>query len=146
MEAAGEQNISQMVDKQGYLLRQHQDQLGHNWGQLLERFFAVCNISDIPRRRCRQLAEDTLQSVEPAQQPIQQPTQVSDARFSLPDIYDGTPSKCPGFQLQCSLYFTHWREAPTTERSKVATVISLLTGQALEWATAVWESGGARFI
>jgi hypothetical protein len=29
--------------------------------------------------------------------------------------------------------------APTTERSKVATVISLLTGCALEWATTVWD-------
>jgi hypothetical protein len=41
----------------------------------------------------------------------------------------------------CSLYFTHQTEAPTTERSKVAKVISLLTGRALEWATAVWERG-----
>lgn len=31
--------------------------------------------------------------------------------------------------------------APTTERFKVATVISLLTGLVLEWATAVWERG-----
>jgi hypothetical protein len=31
--------------------------------------------------------------------------------------------------------------APTTKRSKVSTVISLLTGWVLEWATAVWESG-----
>ena len=49
--------------------------------------------------------------------------------------------KCGGFLLQCSLYFAHQMRAPTTERSKVATVIYLLTGQALLWATAVWERG-----
>ena len=49
--------------------------------------------------------------------------------------------KCRDFLLQCSLYFAYQTGAPTTERSKVATVISLLTGRALEWATAIWERG-----
>jgi hypothetical protein len=31
--------------------------------------------------------------------------------------------------------------SPHHERSKVATVISLLIGRALEWATAFWERG-----
>ena len=59
----------------------------------------------------------------------------------LLDKYDGTPSKCCDFLLQCSLYFTHQMGAPTTKRSKVTMVISLLTGRALEWATAIWEIG-----
>ena len=66
--------------------------------------------------------------------------------LSLPEKYDGTLSKCCGFLLQCSLYFTHQMGAPTTERCKVATVISLLTGWALQWAKAVWERGGAKFL
>ena len=78
---------------------------------------------------------------EPAQRPIQQPTQVSDARLSLPEKYDVTPSKGSGFLLQGAIDFSHLMGAPTTERSKVATVISLLTGRALEWATAIWERG-----
>jgi hypothetical protein len=36
--------------------------------------------------------------------------------------------------------------APTTERSKVATVFSLLTRRVLEWATAVWERGEEEMI
>nr|XP_013998746.1 unnamed protein product [Salmo salar] len=36
--------------------------------------------------------------------------------------------------------------APTTERSKIATVISLLTSQALEWATAVWKRGEEELV
>lgn len=83
----------------------------------------------------------TSQPSKPSHQPIQQPAQVSKSRLSLPDKYDGIPSKCRGFLLQCSLYLAHQMGALTTERSKVATVISLLTGQALEWATVVWERG-----
>ena len=77
--------------------------------------------------------------IEPAHQSVQQSAQVSDASLFLPDKYDGTPSKCSGYLLQCSLYFAHQMGIPTTERSKVATVISLLTGRV--WATAVWERG-----
>lgn len=78
---------------------------------------------------------------ESAHQPIQQPAQVSDAHLSLLERYNWTTSKCRGFLFQCSLYFTHQMGAPTTKRSKVATVISLLTVLALEWATAAWERG-----
>ena len=72
-------------------------------------------------------------------QPTQPSTQVSDARRSLPEKYVSTPLKCHGFLLRCSHYFTYQTGAPTTKRSDIATVISLLTGRALEWATAVWE-------
>ena len=85
----------------------------------------------MPERRCLSLAKDTLPPAEPEHQSIQQSAQVSDARLSLPDKYDGTPSKYHGFLLQCSLYFVQQIGAITTERSKFATVISLLIGQAL---------------
>lgn len=78
---------------------------------------------------------------EPVPQPSQLSTQVNDALLSLSEMYDSTLSKCRGFLLQCSLYFAYQMGATTTERSKDATVISLLTGWALEWATAVWERG-----
>lgn len=38
------------------------------------------------------------------------------------------PSKCKRFLLQCSLYFAYQSGAPISDASKVATVISLLTG------------------
>jgi hypothetical protein len=64
---------------------------------------------------------------EPVPQPTQPSAQVGDVRLSLSDKYDGTRSKYHCIPLQCSLYFAHQKGAPTTERSKVATVISLLT-------------------
>lgn len=56
------------------------------------------------------------------------------------------PSKYSGILLQCSLYFAHQMGAPTSERSKVATVSTLLTERALKWATAIWDRGGAGFL
>jgi hypothetical protein len=52
--------------------------------------------------------------------------------LSLPDNYDGTPSECHGFLLQCSLYVSIQKGDPA---------ISLLNEQAMEWATAIWERG-----
>ncbi|XP_035603469.1 uncharacterized protein LOC118365398 [Oncorhynchus keta] len=46
----------------------------------------------------------------------------------------------------CSLYFPQQKGAPTTERSKVAKVISLLTGHAFGSNTAIWERGEAGFL
>ena len=82
---------------------------------------------------------------EPVPQPTQPSAQVSDDLLFLQEKYDGTPSKCRSFLLQCSVYQTG---ALTTERSQVATVISLLTGRALVWATAIWErgEGGPEFL
>uniref|UniRef100_A0A3B1JT63 DUF4939 domain-containing protein n=1 Tax=Astyanax mexicanus TaxID=7994 RepID=A0A3B1JT63_ASTMX len=44
------------------------------------------------------------------------------------------------FLLQCSLFFEQQPSRFPTERSKVAFIISLLTGKALAWATAMLHS------
>ncbi|KAL6481423.1 hypothetical protein MHYP_G00095030 [Metynnis hypsauchen] len=58
--------------------------------------------------------------------------------LSIPDKYDGTPDLCQGFLMQCSLYFSRAPTAFPSEDAKIAFVLSLLTGKALRWATAVW--------
>ncbi len=47
---------------------------------------------------------------------------------------------CSGFILQCSLYFEMQPRAFPTERSKIAFMITLLTGRALQWAESLWNS------
>uniref|UniRef100_A0A3B4CC50 Gypsy retrotransposon integrase-like protein 1 n=1 Tax=Pygocentrus nattereri TaxID=42514 RepID=A0A3B4CC50_PYGNA len=54
-----------------------------------------------------------------------------------PEPYDGNPNKCSGFILQCSVYFSN--SPPSTDQSKIAFIISCLTGKALDWATASWS-------
>ncbi|KAL0147274.1 hypothetical protein M9458_057420, partial [Cirrhinus mrigala] len=64
---------------------------------------------------------------------------VASPRLAYPDKFDGTPAKCKGFHLQCSLFVTQQPALYPTEESRIAFVCSLLTGKALDWATAVWD-------
>ncbi|KAL0154036.1 hypothetical protein M9458_050695, partial [Cirrhinus mrigala] len=60
-------------------------------------------------------------------------------RLAFPEKFDGTPTKCKGFLLQCSLFVSQQPHLHPTDEAKIAFVCSLLTGRALEWATAVWR-------
>ncbi|KAL7845134.1 hypothetical protein AOLI_G00233260 [Acnodon oligacanthus] len=62
-----------------------------------------------------------------------------DAVVANPERYAGDPETCRGFLLQCSLVFEMQPSWFPTERSKVAYMISLLTGRALAWATSLRE-------
>ncbi len=59
--------------------------------------------------------------------------------------FDGSPSRCKGFLLQCSMFIGQQPTLYPTDDSRIAFVCSLLTGRALEWATAVWNDDHAVF-
>ncbi|KAL0154784.1 hypothetical protein M9458_049047, partial [Cirrhinus mrigala] len=60
-------------------------------------------------------------------------------RLAFPDKFDGTPAKCKGFLLQCSMFVNQQPALYPTDQSRIAFVCSLLSGRALDWATAVWS-------
>ncbi|KAL0183731.1 hypothetical protein M9458_019427, partial [Cirrhinus mrigala] len=60
--------------------------------------------------------------------------------FALPDKFDGTAEQCKGFIRQIKLYFDHQRDQFETEEKKCAFLMTLLTGKAIDWASAVWDS------
>ncbi|XP_042604430.1 uncharacterized protein LOC122141334 [Cyprinus carpio] len=60
-------------------------------------------------------------------------------RFALPDKFDGSPDNCTGFLRQCSIYFSNQPETYRQDHTKCSFIMTLLTGKALEWATAVWD-------
>uniref|UniRef100_A0A9J8CDU5 DUF4939 domain-containing protein n=1 Tax=Cyprinus carpio carpio TaxID=630221 RepID=A0A9J8CDU5_CYPCA len=66
-------------------------------------------------------------------------------RLSLPEKYDGSPSKCKGFLMQCYICINQQPLTYSTDESRVAFVCSLLTGKALEWATAMWQGNHMSF-
>lgn len=83
------------------------------------------------------------QNVEPQLQiPPSAPSTTSshpEVHLPHPERYDGSPGGCRGFLTQCSLSFELQPSKFPTSRSKVAYVITLLSGRALAWATALWE-------
>ncbi len=60
-------------------------------------------------------------------------------RLAFPEQFDGEPTRCKGFLLQCSLFVSQQPSLYPTDSSRIAFVCSLLTGKALEWVTAVWK-------
>lgn len=82
---------------------------------------------------------DPASSVSPH---VQSPP-MSDARLPPPERYSGAPGSCRPFLVQCSLIFELQPSAFPSERSRVAYIVSLLTGRARDWGTAEWEKQSA---
>lgn len=66
--------------------------------------------------------------------------------FSSPVVrpapFSGTAEECNGFLLQCSLALETQSQLYPTEHSKIAFIISSLTGPALRWAETIWTQAG----
>ncbi len=60
-------------------------------------------------------------------------------RLPPPAFYSGEPQQCRSFLAKCSLYISLQPSSFPTEESKIAFVITLLSGRAALWGTTVWE-------
>ncbi|KAK0141858.1 Retrotransposon-like protein 1 [Merluccius polli] len=58
-----------------------------------------------------------------------------------PERYGGDLGQCRSFLLQCSLVFELQPQTFPTDKARITYLISALRGEALTWATAVWERG-----
>ncbi len=134
LDPAAVNQLSSEVSAQANVLASHQLQLQH-LTTLTERLVKA------------------LQSMQGTTPPVNPPApaplpasftssaQAVNPRLSLPERFDGTPDKCKGFLLQCSLFLDQQPSLYPTDISRVSFICSLLSGRALEWATAVWEGG-----
>ncbi|ROL55321.1 Retrotransposon Gag-like protein 8A [Anabarilius grahami] len=84
--------------------------------------------------------EGLVSTLRPALSPDPQQQSASASPMALPSNYSGEAVQCSGFILQVSLYIEMHSHKFNKERSKVAFLISLLTGRALLWAQASWDS------
>jgi len=62
--------------------------------------------------------------------------------MARPAPFSGEAEECNGFLLQCSLTIKLQPQMFTTEQSRIAFVISALTGPALQWAETIWNQAG----
>lgn len=60
-----------------------------------------------------------------------------------PEKFSGESGECRPFIVDCEMHFEQLPSAFPTERSKVAFMISHLTGRARAWATAEWSRGSS---
>ncbi len=61
-------------------------------------------------------------------------------RLPAPEMYAGDPNLRRAFLTKCSLFFSLQPLTFATEVSRVALVLTLLSGRAALWGTAVWEN------
>ena len=71
------------------------------------------------------------------------PTHLPQAHEPLipaPERYAGDMGTCRAFLIQCSLVFSQQPLTYPTEKAKIAYIIGSLKGNALAWASALWDS------
>ncbi len=78
--------------------------------------------------------------VHALQEALPSPIPSSASPMAQPGNFSGEAAACSGFLLQCSLYLEMQPQLFPTERSKIAFIISLLSGRALQWAEALWNA------
>uniref|UniRef100_A0A8D0AZ46 DUF4939 domain-containing protein n=1 Tax=Sander lucioperca TaxID=283035 RepID=A0A8D0AZ46_SANLU len=78
--------------------------------------------------------------------PVSSPSPATSGAFSFrepkvptPDKYDGDLGRCRSFLMQCGLVFDLQPNSYATDKARIAFVIELLRGRALDWASAIWE-------
>uniref|UniRef100_A0A3B3SNT5 Chromo domain-containing protein n=1 Tax=Paramormyrops kingsleyae TaxID=1676925 RepID=A0A3B3SNT5_9TELE len=70
--------------------------------------------------------------------PDSPPRPTAPVPIAMPERYDGNPDQCRGFLMQCGFYVEEHPEMFRSPGAEVRFTISLFTGRAREWATALW--------
>uniref|UniRef100_A0A3P8TGN2 Retrotransposon gag domain-containing protein n=1 Tax=Amphiprion percula TaxID=161767 RepID=A0A3P8TGN2_AMPPE len=82
----------------------------------------------------------------PASAPIANPvspiTPVKEPHVPVPERYSGDFGSCQAFLTQVSLVFDLQPHSYPTDKARVAFLVSLLSGDARDWGTAVWRQQG----
>ena len=123
--------------------------VGHHDTVLREALETLRNLSVNVQRIGTQVELLTSQAFPPqhAAQPTAPPPppaallhQLREAVIPTPERYAGDLGNCRAFLFQCTLVFEQQPSTYHTDGARVAYVMSLLRGRALDWATAVRES------
>ncbi|RXN36864.1 Pol poly [Labeo rohita] len=133
MDPAEGSSLQSALELQGAMLGRHEQELSstrHSVDNLSAQFAGLVE----------RLDRLTLSGFASAPSTVGPSPLSSEPRVNNPPTYAGEPKSCKSFLIQCEVVFSLQSRTYASETSKVAYIISLLTGRAREWGTAVWES------
>ncbi|KAL0159058.1 hypothetical protein M9458_047134, partial [Cirrhinus mrigala] len=83
---------------------------------------------------------ELVNAIKAAMRSTPTPPAASGSPMALPATFAGEATECSGFLLQVNLYIQMQPQQFSSDNAKVAFLISLLTGRALQWAKAIWNA------
>lgn len=134
--SASEESVQATLAQQGAMLDQHSSLLtsaSHDFQVLSNQLSEV-------RNRLDQVTQAFGERGRPVSVADVSNSNERETHAVNPPSYDGDTSTCRAFLGQCSLVFALQPRRFATEMSKIAFVLTLLTGRARDWGMAVWEA------
>uniref|UniRef100_A0A8C7PKC4 CCHC-type domain-containing protein n=1 Tax=Oncorhynchus mykiss TaxID=8022 RepID=A0A8C7PKC4_ONCMY len=137
MNPADLDSVCHAITQQGKTLGQHKT-------ALQEIAVAIQNLSASLTQIQDQLSLLAIHSppVSPISPAVSDAVSFREPKVPTPDKYEGDLGRCRSFLMQCGLVFDLQPHSYATDKARIAFVIELLRGRALEWASAVWERQG----
>lgn len=145
MDPAETDSLRNALSSQGVLLGQHESTLQQVMEHLQQLTTSVTQLGNqlVAVRDRLPPSEPAASSSppQPADPPAVSPPTSREPFIPIPPRYSGDLGTCSQFLLQCSLVFTQQPNTYATTQSKIAFIMSLLSGQAAAWALAVTTGG-----
>lgn len=139
MDSAGSDAVRNAVAQQGALLGQHASQITATTHDVEVMASQMADFT-VQLRELRR-DQDSIRAVAAASPSVHAHSSLTpEPRMPTPTPYDGDPMSCRSFLTQCSIIFALQPITYASEITKVAFVITLLTGKAREWGTTVWAA------
>uniref|UniRef100_A0A8C9Y649 CCHC-type domain-containing protein n=1 Tax=Sander lucioperca TaxID=283035 RepID=A0A8C9Y649_SANLU len=134
MNPADLDSVRHAISQQGNMLGQHST-------ALQEIASSVRNLSASMTRSQDQLSlpAENPPPVSPPSPATSGAVSFREPKVPTPDKYDGDLGRCRSFLMQCGLGFDLQPNSYATDKARIAFVIELLRGRALDWASALWE-------
>lgn len=133
MDPADPAQLKTILDRHGAMLGKHQAQLE----SISRHVESVASTVTGVAAQTQQVQLSLSQGPQPGAPPAREP------RLPPPETYSGDPGSCQSFLTQCGLVFALQPSSFPTDRARVAYVITLLSGRARDWGTAIWRNNAA---
>ncbi|XDV31031.1 hypothetical protein PO909_033808 [Leuciscus waleckii] len=136
MEAASSTSLTDFINHSVSQMDQQQESIT-NTGRAIQAL--MTQVSELTQQ-IQQLSIPAAPPTSPVPLAVPETSHRPEPRLPVPESYASEPNFCRAFLTRCSMHFSLQPRTFETEESKVAFVLTLLTGRAALWGTAVWEN------